>query len=257
MSEAAQTNGYNAERCIQVLDEIDASRAEIRRLRKKANDSVASEIAGHRGDIGAKIKEAKSAWGIPTTVLKTQMKIRELDRKKNETVESLEEDDRDELERFRESHGPLVDLPLGLAALGTPEGEEDIRSPEQKKRTARAGRRKQTDAAMDSVADNGAETLTLKGKLHPFNRNAIGGLSSIELAHSLRRSGQSVFVTRGDGTVYGFYAIENVQETHGMIGPQTGGVGQEIAHELKLLPVGQPGSGAATDMLSALISLFG
>ncbi|MDO9428459.1 MAG: phage tail protein [Methylobacterium sp.] len=103
----------------------------------------------------------------------------------------------------------------------------------------------------------GEETLTLKGKLHPFNRRAIAGLSSIELAHSLRRSGQSVFVTRGDGTVYGFYAIENVQERHSAIGPHTGGVGQEIEHELKLVPVGQPGTLQATDMLSALISLFG
>ena len=103
----------------------------------------------------------------------------------------------------------------------------------------------------------GEETLTLKGKLHPFNRNAIAGLSSIELAHSLRRSGQAVFVTRGDGTIYGFYAIESMSEAHSAIGPQTGGIGQEIAHELKLVPVGQPGSGAATEMLSALISLFG
>ena len=103
----------------------------------------------------------------------------------------------------------------------------------------------------------GEETLTLKGTLHPFNRNAIGGLSSIELAHSLRRSGQSVFVTRGDGTVYGFYAIESVSESHSEIGPHTAGVGQKIEHELKLVPVGQPGTGQATDMLSALISLFG
>ncbi|WP_336488276.1 phage tail protein [Methylobacterium nigriterrae] len=103
----------------------------------------------------------------------------------------------------------------------------------------------------------GEETLTLKGTLHPFNRNAIGGLSSIELAHSLRRSGQAVFVTRGDGTVYGFFAIESVQERHAEIGPHTGGVGQKIEHELKLVPVGQPGTGQATDMLSALISLFG
>lgn len=103
----------------------------------------------------------------------------------------------------------------------------------------------------------GEETLTLSGTLHPFNRSAIGGLSSLELAHTLRRSGQPVFVTRGDGTVYGFYAIESVQEKHSAIGPHTAGVGQAIEHELKLVPVGQPGAGQATEMLSALISLFG
>lgn len=103
----------------------------------------------------------------------------------------------------------------------------------------------------------GEESLTLKGTLHPFNRNAIGGLSSLDLAHSLRRSGQAVFVSRGDGTVYGFYAIETVQERHSAIGPQTAGVGQAIEHELKLVPVGQPSSGVAGEMLSALISLFG
>ncbi|GJD88168.1 hypothetical protein BHAOGJBA_1681 [Methylobacterium hispanicum] len=103
----------------------------------------------------------------------------------------------------------------------------------------------------------GEETLTLKGTLHPFNRNAIAGLSSLDLAHSLCRSGQAVFVTRADGRVFGFYGIISVSETHSAIGPHTGGIGQQIEHELKLEPVGQPDLGSSTDLLSQFISLFG
>lgn len=103
----------------------------------------------------------------------------------------------------------------------------------------------------------GEEKLSLKGRLHPFNRRAIAGLSSLELAHSLCRSGQPVFVTRADGRVFGFYGIESVKEDHSAIGPHTGGIGQQIDHELSLVPVGQPGVGPATDLLSQLISLFG
>lgn len=103
----------------------------------------------------------------------------------------------------------------------------------------------------------GDETLNLSGTIHPFNRGAIGGLSSLALAESLCRTGQPVFVTRGDGRVFGFYGIESVKQSNSAIGPQTGGIGQAIKHDLKLVPVGQPGALQATDMLSALISLLG
>lgn len=103
----------------------------------------------------------------------------------------------------------------------------------------------------------GEERLSLRGTLHPFNRNALGGLSSLALAQGLVRSGSPVFVTRGDGTVYGFYAIESVDEVHVALGPHTAGVGQVVQHELALVPIGQPGAGQAFDMLSALVSLFG
>jgi phage protein U len=103
----------------------------------------------------------------------------------------------------------------------------------------------------------GDETLNLSGTLYPFNRNALAGLSSLELAESLCRAGQPVFVTRGDGQVFGFYAIESVKQSNSAIGPQTGGVGQAIKHELKLVPVGQPSATVGANMLSDLISLFG
>jgi len=103
----------------------------------------------------------------------------------------------------------------------------------------------------------GDEPLNLSGTLAPFNRNAIAGLSGLALAESLCRTGQPVFVTRGDGRVFGFYGIESVKQSHTAIGPQTGGIGQAIKHELKLVPVGQPGASVGADMLSTLISLLG
>jgi phage protein U len=100
-------------------------------------------------------------------------------------------------------------------------------------------------------------TLTLKGTLHPFNRRAFAGLSSLDMAHSLCSSQTPVFVTRGDGRPLGFYGIDSVSEAHQAIGPHTAGVGQEIEHEMKLSRIGNPGPAAGADMLSQLISLFG
>lgn len=99
--------------------------------------------------------------------------------------------------------------------------------------------------------------LELSGTLHPFNRKAFAGLSSLDLAQSLCRSQTPVFVTRGDGRVFGFYGIEKVKQSHSALGPQTAGIGQEIGHEMKLCRVGQPGVGQMTDMLSQIISLIG
>lgn len=102
----------------------------------------------------------------------------------------------------------------------------------------------------------GPEEIVLRGTLHPFNRNAFGGLSSLALAQNLARTGSPVFVTRGDGTVYGWYAIEAVEELHGMLGPHTAGIGQVIGHELNIIPIGPPGMDTATEALSQIISLF-
>jgi hypothetical protein len=100
----------------------------------------------------------------------------------------------------------------------------------------------------------GEETITLKGTIHPLH---YGGLSELELAQALSRSGLPLFVTRGDGAVLGWYAIEKVSEKHAEIVANSGGVGAEVEHEIKLIPVDPPGADIGSDLLSSLVSLFG
>lgn len=111
-------------------------------------------------------------------------------------------------------------------------------------------------AAREATGEDDDE-LSVQGTLHPFNRNAFAGLSSLDLAMALCRRQTPVFVTRGDGKVFGFYGIEKVREAHDAIGPHTAGVGQAIEHEIKLVRVGNPGASVGAEMLSQLISLLG
>lgn len=87
----------------------------------------------------------------------------ERDRRRVENRKAkLDDDDVDALDAMKEALGAFADTPLGKAALGEETGEEDIRSPAQKKREAA---RKAKNAALDKVADgdapagNGSETI--------------------------------------------------------------------------------------------------
>jgi phage protein U len=100
----------------------------------------------------------------------------------------------------------------------------------------------------------GEGSLKFKGRVLPTK---YGGMSELELAHSMTRSGTPQFVVRGDGFVLGWYGLKSISESHTLLGPATGGVGQMIEHELELVPVGAPGAGIGTALLSDLISLFG
>jgi phage protein U len=97
----------------------------------------------------------------------------------------------------------------------------------------------------------GDETLTLKGQVLP---SKLGGLSSIEALHGMRRQGERTFVMRGDGRVMGWYAVEHISEQHEMLGPN--GVGQVVKHEVKLIMVDPPGSDAGAGIIGDLIGLL-
>lgn len=97
----------------------------------------------------------------------------------------------------------------------------------------------------------GDETLTLKGQVLPTK---IGGLGEIEALHGLRRAGQQLIVLRGDGLLLGWFAIENVKESHEHLAAN--GVGQVVKHEIKLVRVDPPGGGAGAALLGVLLSLF-
>jgi phage protein U len=97
----------------------------------------------------------------------------------------------------------------------------------------------------------GDQTLSLKGQVLP---SKLGGLSSIEALHGMRRRGERCHVMRGDGRVFGWYAIEHISEQHERIGPN--GVGQVVKHEIKLVLVDPPGADVGAGLIADLIGLL-
>lgn len=98
------------------------------------------------------------------------------------------------------------------------------------------------------------EKVSLAGQLLPTK---IGGLSELDMAYSLSRSGTLVPVLRGDGTSFGWFAIERVSEQHADLTRY--GVGFTVKYTIELVKV--PDSGKLDQQQGAgivgmLLSLF-
>jgi phage protein U len=100
----------------------------------------------------------------------------------------------------------------------------------------------------------GDDTLSLKGKILPF-KPRMNGLPAWEVLHGLRKSGEPLYVMRGDFIALGWFVITNMREGHSMLHPN--GIGQQIEHEIRLLKVDAPGPDTAGALVGSLLSLFG
>lgn len=96
----------------------------------------------------------------------------------------------------------------------------------------------------------GADKVILSGTLFPTK---IGGLTELEIAHQMRRSGARVPVTRGDGFRLGTYAITNMTETHADL--LRDGVGFTVKYRITLKRV-QSDAGSGQQVISGLLGLF-
>ncbi|WP_108459210.1 phage tail protein [Devosia naphthalenivorans] len=96
----------------------------------------------------------------------------------------------------------------------------------------------------------GDDKLSLSGQLLPLK---TGGLTELEVAHGFRQSGQRLPVMRGDGKMFGWFAIESIQETH--MDLMADGVGFRVKHSIALIKVGP--EGASTNIIGSILSLFG
>jgi hypothetical protein len=96
----------------------------------------------------------------------------------------------------------------------------------------------------------GDDKITLSGQLLPFK---TGGLTELEVAHGFRQSGQRLPLMRGDGKMFGWFAIESIQETHRDL--MRDGVGFTVKHSIVLVKVGP--EGASPNIIGSLLSLFG
>lgn len=98
------------------------------------------------------------------------------------------------------------------------------------------------------------ENISLSGQLLPTK---LGGLTELELAQGLCTSGTKVPVMRGDGRMFGWYAIEKVSEQHSDLTRY--GVGFVIRYTIDLVKVdtdGALGGGQAGGLVGMLLNLF-
>lgn len=96
----------------------------------------------------------------------------------------------------------------------------------------------------------GEDDLTISGSLLP---NRIGGLTQLEVLHSMRRNGARFPVMRGDGTRLGWYAIKAMTEEHTDL--MSDGVGFELQYTVVLEQAEErPGDGQS--VIAGLLSLF-
>ncbi|MCF1744239.1 phage tail protein [Paradevosia shaoguanensis] len=100
------------------------------------------------------------------------------------------------------------------------------------------------------------EKIQISGQLLP---SKIGGLAELEMAHAMSRSGTALPLMRGDGKMYGWFAIEHVSEQHADL--LRTGVGFTVKYTLDLVKVDpdssdQAGSPAPQGIVGMLLSLF-
>ncbi|WP_281978791.1 phage tail protein [Pseudorhizobium flavum] len=96
----------------------------------------------------------------------------------------------------------------------------------------------------------GEDDLIISGQLLP---SRIGGLTELEVLHSMRRQGARFPVMRGDGVRPGWFAIKEMSEEH--VDLEGDGVGFEVIYSVTLERAdAQAGDGQS--VIGAILSLF-
>ncbi|MER9625059.1 MULTISPECIES: phage tail protein [unclassified Mesorhizobium] len=94
----------------------------------------------------------------------------------------------------------------------------------------------------------GAETLSVSGRLIP---SKLGGLGTLEILRRAQLTGAPQLVTRGDGSVFGFYNVLSVNDEHTFL--DRDGVGQVVDITVKMQKASAP---TPTDFFASLFSLL-
>ncbi|TIQ07118.1 phage tail protein [Mesorhizobium sp.] len=95
----------------------------------------------------------------------------------------------------------------------------------------------------------GSETLTVSGRLIP---SKLGGLGTLNILRRAQLAGTPQLVTRGDGSVFGFYVVQSISDEHAFL--DRDGVGQIVDITVKMQKSAAP---AASDFFASLFSLLG
>ena len=151
MAAAQHGNGPNPERTKEAVSRIEAIAAK----KDAAHMDYMRQCSVFAEETKAVYDEAKKAWGLNKRALKAVIKTRTMERKLEDLRESLEGEEQHSYDQIRHALGDLADTPLGQAALPA-DGEEDVRSPAQKRREKE---RKTRDSALDAVSTENANRI--------------------------------------------------------------------------------------------------
>lgn len=98
----------------------------------------------------------------------------------------------------------------------------------------------------------GEDRITLSGRLLP---SRVGGMTELETVRSLMDAGTRVPVMRGDGKMFGWFAIVRVDEDHANL--DRFGVGFTLAYTIELTRDGaEPSQGSPTSIFEMMLGLF-
>lgn len=123
---ASATNGFDQAQVRDIVGQIEAELAEL--LSERGSYMQRCKVIRER--IGAIYDEAKDK-GISKKALRSVIHTRELERKIEESIAKLEEDDRQTYEMLEEALGDFGGTPLGQAALGRKKEEQLKLDPQQ------------------------------------------------------------------------------------------------------------------------------
>ena len=93
-----------------------------------------------------------------------------------------------------------------------------------------------------------SESFSISAKLFPAK---LGGLSSLNRLHALRKSGVPQYLMRGDGVPQGWYVVTTVNEKSSYLDAK--GVGQQIDVEISLRRADAP---QAADFFACVIGML-
>ncbi|QUS57766.1 phage tail protein [Pseudovibrio brasiliensis] len=97
---------------------------------------------------------------------------------------------------------------------------------------------------------DGGNTINLSGQLLPIR---IGGLSELEIADKIRKTGQVFPVMRGDGKPLGNYFIKSTKQTHKEL--ERDGVPFVISYQM-VLEQEPDETPTSPDLIPDLVSIF-
>lgn len=121
MADTAKSNGFDKQVLTSVVKRIEGVFAELLSER----GSYMERCKEIRAGFASCYEDAKNA-GIPRKELKALIKTRELERKIDEQISALEEDEKLTFQMLEEALGDFGETPLGSAALNAKRKEETL-----------------------------------------------------------------------------------------------------------------------------------
>lgn len=130
-----------------VIDEI----LEFKQQADEVRDAARTKLAKINENIAQVYKRA-TKLGLKKKPIKTEIKLREHDEKRQQIVDDLDEEDQDMLIQYQQSLGTFADTPLGKQAMADAAKRDEER------------RKKRQDAADSLVQDNMTNISGIKQK---------------------------------------------------------------------------------------------